>query len=124
MTPLSGPLEADVSVDARDVGFIRKGDPVTLKFDAFRYTNHGTATGIVKAISEGSFTQGDDGQTHAPFFKVRVGITNLNLRNVPKDFRLIPGMTVDGDIRIGGRTIMSYLIEGGLRTGSEAMREP
>jgi hypothetical protein len=33
-------------------------------------------------------------------------------------------MTLTGDILIGGHTIMSYLIEGGLRTGSEAMREP
>jgi hypothetical protein len=46
------------------------------------------------------------------------------LRNVPADFRLIPGMTLVGDIMVGRRTILSYLVEGVLRTGSEAMREP
>jgi hypothetical protein len=53
-----------------------------------------------------------------------VGITGANLRNVPKSFRLIPGMTVVGDVIIGKRTILSYLVEGALRTGTEAMREP
>jgi hypothetical protein len=48
----------------------------------------------------------------------------VHLRNVPADFRLIPGMTLDGDIMVGRRSIMSYLVEGVLRTGSEAMREP
>jgi hypothetical protein len=43
---------------------------------------------------------------------------------VPADFRLIPGMTVTGDIMVGKRTILSYLVEGVMRTGSEAMREP
>jgi hypothetical protein len=33
-------------------------------------------------------------------------------------------MTLSGDVLVGRRTIMSYLVEGGLRTGSEAMREP
>jgi HlyD family type I secretion membrane fusion protein len=124
LTPISGPLEADVKVDARDIGFIRKGDKVTIKLDAFQFTGHGTAQGVVKSISDGSFTQTDEGQPRSPFFRVRVAITGVNLRNVPKDFHLIPGMTLNGDILIGGRTIMAYLIEGALRTGSEAMREP
>jgi hypothetical protein len=53
-----------------------------------------------------------------------VAIKDAHLRDVPKDFRLIPGMTLAGDIMVGRRTILSYLIEGSLRTGSEAMREP
>jgi HlyD family secretion protein len=121
---LAGPLEADINVDARDVGFIRVGDPVKLKFDAFTFIRHGTAEGVVKSISDGSFTTTEAGQPRSPYFKVRVAIKKTDLRNVPKDFRLIPGMTLEGDVLIGGRTIMSYLIEGGLRTGSEAMREP
>jgi hemolysin D len=36
----------------------------------------------------------------------------------------VPGMTLTGDIKVGHRTLMSYLVDGALRTGSEAMREP
>jgi len=68
--------------------------------------------------------QSGDNQASAPFFKARVRIDDANLRNVPANFRLIPGMTVQGEVVVGRRTILSYLVEGGMRTGSEAMREP
>ncbi len=85
---------------------------------------HGTAKGIIKTVSEGSFTVDDNMTPVDPYFKARVTITEVHLRNVPADFRLIPGMTVTGDIMVGKRTILSYLVEGVMRTGSEAMREP
>jgi HlyD family type I secretion membrane fusion protein len=124
LVPLDAPVEADVNVSARDIGFIKIGDPVQIKLDAYRYMQHGTAKGVIKTISEGSFTTDDNNTPAEPYFKVRVNIKEVHLRNVPTDFRLIPGMTLAGDIMVGQRTILSYLVEGGLRTGSEAMREP
>src|SRR3984957_11999509 len=124
LVPLDAPVEADVNVSARDIGFIKIGDPVQLKLDAYRFMQHGTAKGVIKTISEGSFTTDDNNTPVEPYFKVRVTIKEVHLRNVPPDFRLIPGMTLAGDIMVGRRTILSYLVEGGLRTGSEAMREP
>jgi len=124
LVPLDAPLEADVNVNAADIGFIKINDPVQLKLDAYRFMQHGTARGVIKTISEGSFTTDDNNVPVTPYFKVRVTITQVQLRNVPPDFRLIPGMTLAGDIMVGRRTILSYLMEGALRTGSEAMREP
>jgi len=124
LTPLGGTLEAEVRINARDIGFIRPGDKVRVKLDAYRFTSHGVATGVIKTISDGSFTTTDDGQIVPPYYKARVVITNDHLRNVPTGFRLIPGLTIDGEVLVGSRTIMSYLFEGAMRTGSEAMREP
>ena len=124
LTPLGGPIEADISVDAKQIGFIRPGDTIRVKLDAYRYTYHGTAKGVIKTISDGSFTTNDDGQIVSPFYKVRVAITDAHLRNVPANFALTPGLTLTGDILIGRRTIMEYLFGGALKTGSEAMREP
>jgi hemolysin D len=97
---------------------------VQIKLDAYRYIQHGFAKGVIKTISEGSFTEDDNNTPVDPYFKVRVTVTEAHLRNVPADFRLVPGMTLQGDIMVGHRTILSYLVEGALRTGSEAMREP
>lgn len=124
LVPLDAPVEADVTVNARDIGFIKAGDPVQLKFDAYRFMQHGTARGRIKTISEGSFIIDDNQQPVSPYFKARVTFEEVKLRNVPQNFRLIPGMTLQGDIMIGKRTILSYFIEGSLRTGAEAMREP
>jgi multidrug efflux pump subunit AcrA (membrane-fusion protein) len=85
---------------------------------------HGMAKGVIQTISEGSFTADENNTAVEPYFKVAVTIKEVHLRNVPPDFRLIPGMTLVGDIMVGRRTILSYLVEGALRTGSEAMREP
>jgi hemolysin D len=124
LVPLDATLEADVNVNALDIGFLKLHDPVQLKLDAYRFLQHGTAKGVIRTISEGSFTTDDNNTPIAPYFKVRVAVTEVRLHNVPADFRLIPGMTLTSDILVGRRTILSYVIEGALRNGSEAMREP
>jgi HlyD family type I secretion membrane fusion protein len=124
LVPLDAPAEIDMHIEARNIGFVKKGDLVHIKLDAYRFLQHGTARGKITSISEGSFTTDDDGSKVEPYVRVRVAITDAKLKNVPADFRLIPGMTLQGDIMIGSRTILSYLVEGSLRTGAEAMREP
>jgi HlyD family type I secretion membrane fusion protein len=124
LTPLDAPVEAELDISTSDVGFIAVGDPVQVKLDAYPFIRHGMAKGVVRSISEGSFTVDTNNTPVNPYFKVRVTMKDVHLRNVPKDFRLIPGMTIAGDIMVGSRTILSYVVEGALRTGSEAMREP
>jgi HlyD family type I secretion membrane fusion protein len=124
LVPLDAPVEATARIAAADIGFIKVGDPVQIKLDAYRYMEHGTAKGVVKSITEGSFTTDDNNVPVEPYFKVTIAIKEAHLRNVPTNFRLVPGMTMSGDIMVGRRTMLSYLMEGALRTGSEAMREP
>ncbi len=124
LMPLKAPLFADVYVQSTDIGFVRLGQEVQMKLDAYRYLEYGMAKGVVRSISENSFTLDDNNQPTTPYFKVHVAITDTHLRGVPKDFRLLPGDTLTGDVMVGERTIMSYLLEGILRTTSEAMREP
>ena len=124
LVPLDSPLQAEVQIPAEDIGFVKAGQHVEIKLDAYRYLEHGTAKGRVKTVSEGSFTTNDDGQPTTPYFKAIIEITDFHLRKVPSDFRLIPGMTLSGEVLVGKRTILSYLVEGALRTGDEAMREP
>jgi HlyD family type I secretion membrane fusion protein len=124
LVPLAGRLEAEVRIPSRDIGFVKLGDRVRVKLDAYRFLQHGTVDGVVKTLSEGTFIVDDNGQPTDPYFKARVSFTRVRLHNVPSDFRLIPGMTLTGDILVGHRTILSYIVEGALRTGHEAMREP
>jgi hemolysin D len=124
LVPLKGPVEAEVEIDASDIGFVEPGDPVQIKLDAYNFLQHGTAQGVIKTISEGSFTIGENQQLRDPYFRARIVFDKVDLRDVPADFRLIPGMTLTGDVMVGKRTILSYLVNGALRTGSEAMREP
>ena len=55
----------------RDVGFMRAGDNVKLKIDAFNYQEHGTAVGRVRWIGEDQWTVDDNGQPIAPYYKAK-----------------------------------------------------
>jgi HlyD family type I secretion membrane fusion protein len=123
LVPLNGPIEAEIDVAGPEIGFVKVGDPVQIKLDAYSYIRHGTAKGVITSISEGAFTESDN-QVRAPFFKARVRVEEVALHNVPSNFRLIPGMTLEGDVVVGRRTVLSYIASGWLRTSSEAMREP
>jgi HlyD family secretion protein len=126
LAPLRSPMEAEVQIQARDVGFIRPGDPVKVKFDAFNFVEHGTAEGKLRWISEGAFTTNEDNGAAVtePYYKARVELTDVDLRNVPDGFRLIPGMTLAGDVHIGTRSLLMYVVTGALQGMGEAMREP
>jgi hemolysin D len=124
LAPLDAPIEAELDIATSDIGFISVRDPVQLKLDTYPFVMYGLVKGVVKSISEGSFSVDANNTPVAPYYKVRVNVTRLDLHDVPKDFRLIPGMTLVGDIMIGKRTIMSYLTESVFQQGSEAMREP
>src|SRR5207302_7220679 len=115
LAPLGSPVEAEVHIATRDVGFIRPGDPVMVKLDAFNFIEHGMAEGTLRWISEGAFTVDDNGAAVDPYYKGRVALTNTDLRNVPEGFRLIPGMTLAGDIHVGTRSVFMYIVSGAMR---------
>lgn len=125
LVPLNSPLEVEGDISGADQGFVKVGDEVKLKLEAYRFTEYGTAKGKVRTISEDSFTRKDD-STIAPqrFYKARIEITEVELRDVPSDFRLVPGMPLQADIVVGSRTIMSYLFGRVARNLAEGMREP
>jgi hemolysin D len=125
LVPANAPLEADVQIATKDAGFPQIGDKVNLKFDAYSFLEHGVAEGRLAAVSQNSFTVNPDGTpATAPYFDARVNITALHMHNVPQDFRLVPGMTLQADMIVGRRTILWYILGGALRSGSEAMHEP
>ena len=51
-------------------------------------------------------------------------VTAADLRDVPRNFRLIPGMAVTAEIKAGERTILSYFLYPLLRGLDESIREP
>jgi len=124
LTPMSAPLEAEAQVLSRDVGFIRPGDPVTMKIDAFNFAEHGTVEGKVKWSSEDAFTTDNNGQPTSAYYRVRVSVVAIHLIDVPSTFRLIPGMTLVADVKVGTRALGAYLIGGMIRGIGQAMREP
>ena len=124
LMPLGTPVEAEVGISARDVGFVRVGDNTRLKVDAFNTSEHGYADGKVIWISADAFTTDDDNKAVDAYYKARVSIDALHFSGVPANFRLIPGMTLTADVNVGTRLLGRYLLGGALRGAGESMREP
>jgi hemolysin D len=124
LAPLHSPVEAEVHIATREFGFVRPGDSATVKLDPFNFVEHGTASGNVRWISEGAFTQDDNGSAVDPYYKARIAFTEVKLNAVPDSFRLVPGMTLTADISVGSRSVFMYVLKGVIRSVNEAMREP
>lgn len=125
LVPVDAALQVEVDVTGSDQGFVKPGDPVRIKFDAWRYMRHGTAEGVVRGISAAAFTQEPENPTpRPPFYRAYVDLTKVALRDVPDGFRLVPGMPLTAEIVVGSRTMLAYLLEGALGTLKEGVREP
>lgn len=133
LMPINTPIEVDAQIDAMDSGFVKVGDRAIIKFEAYKFLEHGSGEGVVKTISQDSFTEVNNQDTvtktlttesRSPYFDARITVTGLHLHDVPPNVRLIPGMTLEADIVVGSRTILWYLFGGALRSGADAMHEP
>ena len=128
LVPLNVPLEAEVSIDARDIGRIKAGDAVRVKFDAYPFQKYGTATGSVRTISRDAFAPSQQeaaaGRSSLPYFRARIALSENQLRVDGAPVSLLPGMSVSSEIKVGQRTVMSYFLYPILRGLDSAIREP
>ncbi len=133
LVPLDSTIEVEVNVKSKDIARIRTGDSVRVKLDAFPFQRHDTLPGEVRVISEDSFHSGAGQQTQIgnsaqsgmeAFYRARVKLLSTKLRNVPEGFRLMPGMKVRAEIKVGKRSIISYFLYPIIRAFDESLREP
>lgn len=123
LVPMIHPLLVEDDISTQDIGFVNVGDKVTIKLDAYLFVYYGTVEGVVKSISQNSFTTDINNNPVAPYYKVLVEITKLDLKHVPHPL-LIPGMTLEGDVLAGRRTILDYILQAARVATADAMREP
>jgi hemolysin D len=134
LVPADAPLEVEANIFGHDNGFVHVGDPVAIKFDTFPYSQFGTAEGAVRVVSPDAFTAQGEARNPTstlplptssdPFYRSWISIDQVKLHDVPAGFRIAPGMPVTADIRVGKRTVLSYLLGRMMPLAQEGMREP
>ncbi|MDP2786707.1 MAG: HlyD family efflux transporter periplasmic adaptor subunit [Pseudomonadota bacterium] len=125
ISPTEGDSVIEIKVNPVDIGQLKPGLPVTIKFDAFDYSIYGTQQGTLSYISSDTLTeQGSNGQT-TTYYRAHVRLdadkakANPKLANAP----LKPGMTATVDIRTASRTILQYLAKPVFKAFGGAMNE-
>ena len=134
LVPLNVPIEAEVQVNTRDVGRLKTGEDVRVKLDAYPFQKYGTASGTLRTISHDSFPADQQQQTAAASpsqpatFHARVALDDGGRLNGhgqhARTVRLIPGMVVTAEIKVGQRQVISYFLYPLLKGLDDAIREP
>ncbi len=124
LVAVNAPLEAEIEIQARDIGLVKPQNITRIKLDAFPYQKHGTLDGILSTISEGAFQKGEPPATVTMYRGVvTLGKTD-KLTNMPAKYRLLPGMIVAAEIRVGERRVIEYFLYPILRQLDSSIREP
>lgn len=132
------PDNAQPVVEARilnkDIGFIRGGQAVRVKLEAYPFTDYGIVPGVVESISRDAVDTSEPGAAEERdrngriiqpglVYTTRVRLLRRIIRVSGRDQIIGPGLAVQAEIKTGDRRIIQYLLSPVAQAFDEAARE-
>ena len=119
VVPHNAQVTAEVSIDNKDIGFVRVGQKAAVKLEAFNFTRYGTAAAVVARVSSDAVVD----EKRGPVFLATLRFDKPVMLVDGAAVRLGPGMNVTGEIRTGGRRVIEFLLSPIQTTVSQALGE-
>ena len=128
-------MVVEANILNKDIGFIREGQPVRVKLEAFNFTDYGIVPGVVESISPDAIDSNqpsrqapsDDQARGLPqrglVYAVRIRLSNRTIRVHGRDQIIGPGLAVQAEIKTGERRIIDFLLSPIAQTLDVAGRE-
>jgi len=104
IVPDDSKLVIDAKIPNREAGFVRTGQPVRVKVDAFPFTDYGTINGVLESVSGDAIEDEKLGLVYSA--RVRMNPTPAQRR----ELHLSPGMAITAEIMTAKRRIIQYLL--------------
>ena len=140
IVPDGAGVEIEADVENKDIGFVREGQEVEVKFDAFPFTRYGLIKGKVRKLSHDATpavlpprdrSAQSDAQTAGAQQQLTTDLAYSARINPDRDWieadgkREIfkPGMRVSAEIKTGDRRVIDYILSPVMQTVEEAGRE-
>jgi hemolysin D len=123
LVPLGADLEAEVHINSMDVGYVKLGDSVHIKLDAYPFQRHGMLDAKLRTISEDAFRQDATVGAEA-YYLSRITLDGTRLKKMPEHAKLLPGMTLTAEVLVGKRSVISYILWPLTKAMNESIREP
>lgn len=115
LTPGGSTLEVELFAPSRAAGFIREGQTVRLKYEAFPYQKFGVGEGEVSSVSRTVLAPGDviaaGLDVSEPVFRVKVRLDRPFVEAYGQKMPLQPGMLVAADIVIDRRNLFEWVLD-------------
>jgi HlyD family secretion protein len=134
LVPENDDMLAEVWVSNQDVGFVRPGQDVKLKLVAFQFQKYGMLEGKVRQVSADA-TEAPSANTRSDAlsgrdrpmgplaYRALVDLKSQSLDAERQRYRVSSGMQVAGEIHLGTRSILEYLLSPVQKAWHEAGRE-
>jgi HlyD family secretion protein len=100
-------LVLEAQVRNRDIGFVKPGVEVKIKFEAFPYQEFGILSGTVVETSPNAVNEPEIGLV----YPIRIQLAQRSVQVKHEDVPLTPGMTASAEIVIRQKSILSFLVE-------------
>jgi membrane fusion protein, epimerase transport system len=107
VVPSDTPMLLEAQIRPEEVNHVFVGQPVRIKFTAFKYRNTTMVTGKVRYVSADRFT---DKVTQAPYYGVSIVADAASLRDAD-DLKLQAGMPAEVYLDGGTQTALQYMVE-------------
>ena len=115
IVPENAILKAKIVVPVRSAGFIRSGQDLTVRYDAFPYQKFGLYSGTIESISNSIILPNEISSLpisiNEPVYVVIARLNEKNIKAFGTSLSLKSGMTISADIKLEDRSIMEWLFE-------------
>ncbi len=120
IVPEGGAAEVLLLIPSRSIGFMRLGQKVSVRFQAYAYEHYGRQYGLIKEISAVALPPQEVVQhirVDEPVYTVRVSLPTNYLEYQGKQLPISPGMVVEADVELDRLKIYQWLLEPLYRLG-------
>ncbi len=116
VVPAGSQLEAQLLVPSSAVGFVRRGQRVVLRYQAFPYQKFGLHFGEVDQVSRSALSPQEVAvlvgqQVSAPLYRVLVRLNAQFVDAYGRPVELRPGMALRADILLDRRRLIDWVLE-------------
>lgn len=112
--PKGSGMHVELLVPTRAIGFVRPGQEVVLRYEAFPYERFGQYHGVIADVGRSVWTQGEHvGPLTAkePVYRIDVKLDRQNVSALGQDYALRAGMLVSADLLLERRTLLEWIFE-------------
>lgn len=114
LMPAGSKLEARLLVPASAMGFVKVGQKVRMRYDAFPYENFGTYQGRITKVSDAVFTPSElpvPLAIQTAVYPVEVTLDSQDVMAYGHPVALQPGMSLSADVLLARERIIQWLFE-------------
>ncbi|MGE8100995.1 HlyD family type I secretion periplasmic adaptor subunit [Pseudomonas fluorescens] len=119
IVPTDQPVEVEAMLENKDVGFVRAGQPVTVKVETFTFTKYGTVDGEVLSVSNDAI----DDEKRGLIYSSRIRLNTDHLMVNGQRVALSPGMSVTAEVKTDQRRVIEYFLSPLQQHVDESLRE-